>query len=148
MNFKFICSFSKYILNISKSCKPWFLPSYCSYSSWGGELHTRLTDNTRPCHVPSHTWCGLCDSCSPSGSTEIFYSFATLTTIALSSNIRQWLNVSPGWGVSLGSYLSSAIHYLCDLGQVTQPVWAWCLLCKMRTLIVPTSQSYSENQMN
>lgn len=35
---------------------------------------------------------------------------ATVMTIPLSFNIRWWLNVSSGWDVSLGSYLSSTIH--------------------------------------
>ena len=86
------------------SCKPWFLPSNCSYSSWGREAYIQgLTDDTRLCHVslmPGVAW--MTPEVPPT--VWKFSSLtATIMTIPPSFSIRWWLNVSPrGWG---GMYL-------------------------------------------
>lgn len=45
-------------------------------------------------------------SCTPSGRTETFCSIDTVTTVALSSTMRWWLDVSLGWGESFLPFTS------------------------------------------
>ena len=147
MNFKFICSFSKYLWNISMSCKPLFLPSNCSYSSWGGEAYIQgLTDDTRLCHVSLHAWCGLGDSWVPSNSMEIFYSYCYCHDD--SSLLQYKMVVKCIFRVGCISGFISEFHH--SLAVWPWPSYSACLslLCKMKTTIVPTSQCYSENQVN
>lgn len=146
MNFKFICLFSKYFWNISMSCKPWFLPSNCSYSSWGGKPTYKgyWQYKIMPCFPPCLVWPGWLLS-----SLQQYGNFLLLTATIAYSSLLQYKTV-----VKCFSRVGCISGFISELRH-SLAVWPWpsysaclILLCKMKTIIVPTSQCYSENQMN